>query len=346
MAEPAPPDGPLLQMRGITKSFLGTVVLDQVDLDCRAGEVHAVVGENGAGKSTLIKVLAGVHPPDAGQVVIAGEDRTFHHPVEAQAAGVATIYQEFNLLPERTVAENVWVGREPARWGVVDRGRMAADTQRLLDDLGERSFSPRSRVGDLSVAQQQVVEVLKARSLDARILVMDEPTAALADEEVDQLLALVRRLRDRGLAVLYISHRLREVFAVADRITVLKDGRRVDTLATAETSAGQLVAKMVGRELDGYVPPRAERAELGDVRLAVRGGGNAFLAGIDLEVRAGEIVGIAGLQGAGRTELARAIFGADPFTAGSVEIDSAERRLRSPRDGIAAGLGCARRRRL
>jgi ribose transport system ATP-binding protein len=339
MAEPAPPDGPLLQMRGITKSFLGTVVLDQVDLDCRAGEVHAVVGENGAGKSTLIKVLAGVHPPDAGQVVIAGEDRTFHHPVEAQAAGVATIYQEFNLLPERTVAENVWVGREPARWGVVDRGRMAADTQRLLDDLGERSFLPRSRVGDLSVAQQQVVEVVKARSLDARILVMDEPTAALADEEVDQLLALVRRLRDRGLAVLYISHRLREVFAVADRITVLKDGRRVDTLATAETSAGQLVAKMVGRELDGYVPPRAEPAELGDVRLAVRGGGNAFLAGIDLEVRAGEIVGIAGLQGAGRTELARAIFGADPFTAGSVEIDGAERRLRSPRDGIAAGLG-------
>ncbi|HLM29281.1 MAG TPA: ATP-binding cassette domain-containing protein [Acidimicrobiales bacterium] len=178
MAEPASPDGPLLQMRGITKSFLGTVVLDQVDLNCRAGEVHAVVGENGAGKSTLIKVLAGVHPPDAGQVVIAGEDRTFHHPVEAQAAGVATIYQEFNLLPERTVAENVWVGREPARWGVVDRGRMAADTQRLLDDLGERSFSPRSRVGDLSVAQQQVVEVVKARSLDARILVMDEPTAA------------------------------------------------------------------------------------------------------------------------------------------------------------------------
>ena len=216
---------------------------------------------------------------------------------------------------------------------------MAAATQRLLDDLGERSFSPRSRVGDLSVAQQQVVEVVEARSLDARILVMDEPTAALADEEVDQLLALVGRLRDRGLAVLYISHRLREVFAVADRITVLKDGRRVDTLATAETSAGQLVAKMVGREIDGYVPPRAEPAELGDVRLAVRGGGNAFLAGIDLEVRAGEIVGIAGLQGAGRTELARAIFGSDPFTAGSVEIDGAERRLRSPRDGIAAGLG-------
>src|SRR5918996_1407625 len=175
---------PLLQLRGITKAFLGTVVLDDV------------------------------HPPDGGEVVIAGEHRTFHHPVQAQAAGVAIIYQEFNLLPERTVAENVWVGREPGRFGLVDRGRMAADTQRLLDDLGERSFGPRDRVGALSVAQQQVVEVVKALSLDARILVLDEPTAALADEEVESLLGLVRRLRDRGLALVYISHRLREVFAV------------------------------------------------------------------------------------------------------------------------------------
>jgi len=330
---------PLLEMRGITKSFLGTVVLDGVDLDCAAGEVHAVVGENGAGKSTLMKVLAGVHPPDSGEVVIDGAPRTFHHPIDAQAAGVAIIYQEFNLLLERTVAENVWVGREPSRLGLVDRGRMEADTRRLIDELGERSFSPRSRVGDLSVAQQQVVEVLKARSLDARILVMDEPTASLAEEETEALLDLVRRLRDGGLAILYISHRLREVFAVADRITVLKDGRRVDTLPAAATTAGQLVAKMVGRELDGYVPPRAEPAELGQVRLAVRAGANHFLSGIELEVRAGEIVGIAGLQGAGRTELARAIFGADPFTTGIVEIDGVARRPRSPRDGIAAGLG-------
>jgi ribose transport system ATP-binding protein len=330
---------PLLEMRGITKGFLGTVVLDEVDLDCRAGEVHAVVGENGAGKSTLMKVLAGVHPPDAGEIVIAGEPRTFHHPVQAQAAGVATIYQEFNLLPERTVAENVWVGREPGRFGLVDRGRMEAETQRLLDETGERSLGPRTLVGTLSVAQQQVVEVVKARSLDARILVMDEPTAALAGDEVEALLGLVRRLRDRGLAVLYISHRLREVFAVADRITVLKDGRRVDTVTAADTTPGRLVRAMVGRELDAYFPDRAGDDDLGGVRLAVRGGGNAVLRDIDLEVRAGEIVGIAGLQGAGRTELARAIFGADPFTEGTVEIDGVPRRMRSPRTGIAAGLG-------
>jgi ribose transport system ATP-binding protein len=330
---------PLLAMRGITKSFLGTVVLDGVDLDCRAGEVHAVVGENGAGKSTLMNVLAGVHPPDAGEVEIAGEPRTFHHPVQAQAAGVAIIFQEFNLLPDRTVAENVWVGREPVRFGLVDRARMEVETQRFLDDVGERSFGPRARVGELSVAQQQVVEVVKARSLDARILVMDEPTAALADDEAEALLALVRRLRDRGLAVLYISHRLREVFAVADRITVLKDGRRVDTVAAADTTPGRLVTAMVGRELDAYFPERARAADLGAVRLAVRGGGNAVLRGIDLDVRAGEIVGVAGLQGAGRTELVRAIFGAEPFTEGSVEIDGVPQRVRSPRAGIAAGLG-------
>jgi ribose transport system ATP-binding protein len=329
----------LLQMRGITKAFLGTVVLADVDLDCAAGEVHAVVGENGAGKSTLMKVLAGVHPPDEGDVVIAGEPRTFHHPVQAQAAGVAIIYQEFNLLPERSVAENVWVGREPGRFGLVDRGRMERDTQRLLDDIGERSFRPRDRVGALSVAQQQVVEVVKALSLDARILVLDEPTAALADDEVESLLGLVRRLRERGLALCYISHRLREVFAVADRITVLKDGRRVQTVAAADTTPGELVAAMVGRELDAYFPDRAREDELGSVRLAVRGGGNAVLRGIDLQVRAGEIVGIAGLQGAGRTELVRAIFGAEPFTEGTVEVDGAPRRLRSPRAGVAAGLG-------
>jgi ABC-type sugar transport system ATPase subunit len=330
---------PLLEMRGITKAFLGTVVLEGVDLDCRAGEVHAVVGENGAGKSNLMKVLAGVHPPDDGEIVIDGEHRSFHHPVQAQAAGVATIYQEFNLLPERTVAENVWVGREPGRLGLVDRGRMEADTQRLLGEIGELSFTPRTRVGTLSVAQQQVVEVVKARSLDARILVMDEPTAALADDEVEALLGLVRRLREHGLAILYISHRLREVFAVADRITVLKDGRRVDTFTAGDTTAGQLVSAMVGRELDAYFPDRAAPDELGDVRLSVVDGGNAALAGIDLEVRAGEIVGIAGLQGAGRTELVRALFGADPFTTGTVEVDGTPRRLRSPRAGIAAGLG-------
>jgi ABC-type sugar transport system ATPase subunit len=338
--DPQPAAGPpLLAMRGITKSFLGTTVLEGIDLDCRVGEVHAIVGENGAGKSTLMKVLAGAYAPDAGTIEIDGVDRTFRHPVEAQAAGVAIIYQEFNLLPERTVAENVFVGREPRRVGIVDRRRMEDDTATLLAEVGERSFTPRTPVRELSVAQQQVVEVVKARSLDARILVMDEPTAALAEDEAEALLALVRRLRDHGHAVLYISHRLREVFEVADRITVLKDGRRVDTRSAADTTAGELVARMVGRELATYTPPRAEPEDIGPVRLAVRGGGNARLAGIDLEVRAGEVVGIAGLQGAGRTELARAVFGADPFTEGTVEVDGRPLRARRPRQGIAAGIG-------
>ena len=330
---------PLLAMRGITKAFLGTTVLDGIDLDCGAGEVHAVVGENGAGKSTLMKVLAGAYAPDAGTIEIDGVAHAFRHPIEAQAAGVAIIYQEFNLLPERTVAENVFVGREPRRWGVVDRRRMEADTATLLGELDERSFTPRTPTRMLSVAQQQVVEVVKARSLDARILVMDEPTAALAGHEAEELLALVGRLRARGLGILYISHRLREVFAVADRITVLKDGRRVDTRPAADTNAGELVTRMVGRELSAYTPPRATPDELGPVRLAVRGGANARLADIDLEVRAGEVVGVAGLQGAGRTELARAVFGADPFTSGTVEVDGQVIHTRRPRQAIAAGIG-------
>ena len=326
-----------LEMRGIGKSFLGVSVLQDVDLEAMPSEVHAIVGENGAGKSTLMKVLAGVYQPDAGQVLIGGESVSFSHPSAAQDAGVAIIYQEFNLLPDRSVAENVFVGREPTRRGLLDRRAMNERTAELMADVGERSFEPRSLVRSLSVAQQQVVEILKALSQDARIVVMDEPTAALAENEVDLLLALVRRLRERGIAVLYISHRLNEVFAVADRITVLKDGRKVATTTPSEVTGPGLVKLMVGRELDAYFPPRAE-SEPGDVRLRVRGGANAKLRGVNLELRAHEIVGLAGLQGSGRTELARAIFGADPFQEGTLEIDGEEKRIRSPRKAIGSGI--------
>jgi ABC-type sugar transport system ATPase subunit len=331
---------PLLEMRDITKSFVGVEVLHGVDIDLNAGEVHAVVGENGAGKSTLMKVLAGVHGPDRGTIRIDGQEVTFAHPHAAQAAGVGIIYQEFNLLPERTVAENVFVGREPVQRGVVDRRAMERATAALLQDLGETSFDPRTLVRHLSVAQQQVVEIVKARSLDARILVLDEPTAALAEHEVELLFALVRRLQAQGIGMLYISHRLREVFALANRITVLKDGALVDTLKAADTDAGKLVNLMVGRELsDHYFPPRAAPEDIGDVKLAVRNGSTDLLRGVNLEVRAGEIVGLAGLQGSGRTELARAIFGADPFTSGTVELEGRQRRVRSPRAAVRAGLG-------
>ncbi len=330
---------PLLEMRGIEKSFLGVNVLHGVDLDLRAGEVHALVGENGAGKSTLMKVLAGVHPPDAGTIRIDGEEQTFHHPSQAQAAGVGIIYQEFNLLPHRSVAENVFVGREPARRGLVDRRKMEKDTDTLLHDLAEVSFGPRSLVGRLSVAQQQMVEIVKALSLDARILVMDEPTAALAESEAELLGATIRRLQERGIGVLYVSHRLREVFALADRVTVLKDGARVGTAPAAELDNRKLVSMMVGRDLDHYFPSRNETPAEGDVRLRIAGGGSLKLKDIDLEVHAGEIVGLAGLQGSGRTALARAIFGSDPFTRGTLEIDGKPTTIGSPRQAIRTGLG-------
>ncbi|MET9245592.1 ATP-binding cassette domain-containing protein, partial [Nonomuraea sp. NPDC003709] len=204
-------------MRGIGKSFLGVRVLSGVDLDVTAGEVHAVVGENGAGKSTLMKIICGVHAPDEGTVEIDGRPVSFGHPLDAQRSGIAIIYQEFNLLPERTVAENVFLGREPVRRGLVDRAAMEQATGRLLDELGEHSFGPRDAVKRLSVAQQQVVEIVKALSVNARLVVMDEPSAALAEHEVELLYRLIGRLRERGVAVVYISHRLREVFDLADR---------------------------------------------------------------------------------------------------------------------------------
>jgi ABC-type sugar transport system ATPase subunit len=328
----------LLQMEGIRKSFVGVEVLHGVDLTLRAGEIHAIVGENGAGKSTLMKVLAGVHHADAGTIRIDGREVSFAHPHAAQHAGVGIVYQEFNLLPDRSVAENVFVGREPVKRGVVDRRAMERATAAMLEEVGETSFGPRTPVHRLSVAQQQVVEIVKARSLDARILVLDEPTAALAEHEVEVLFKLVRRLQEQGIGMLYISHRLREVFTLADTITVLKDGALVRTLPAAETDSRGLVNLMVGRELDGYFPPRAEPGDVGDVRLSVQGLSTPLLRDVSVQVRAGEIVGLAGLQGSGRTELARAIFGADPIAAGRVEIDGRPVR-HSPRAAIRAGLG-------
>src|SRR5918998_2620514 len=331
---------PLLEMRGITKSFFGVPVLDAVDLDVVPGEVHAVVGENGAGKSTLMKILVGAYQPDEGSILLEGEEVRFSHPRQAQERGVSIIYQEFNLLPERTVAQNIFLGREPARGPLVDNRAMEEATAKLLAELGvEGAISPGSPVRELSVAQQQTVEIAKALSFEARILVMDEPTAALSPHEVDALFDRVRLLQERGLAVVYISHRLKEIFELSRRITVLKDGRRVDTVASDSVRPGELVRMMVGRELDHYFPPRATAGEIGPVRLQVRGAAVGKLHDIDLEVRGGEIVGLAGLAGAGRTEVARALFGVEPVTAGIVELNGKPVRIRSPRQAIRAGIG-------
>jgi len=332
-------DQQLLQMQGIKKSFVGVQVLHGVDLDLRAGEVHAIVGENGAGKSTMMKILAGVYTPDEGSITIGGEEQHFAHPAQAQGAGVGIVYQEFNLLPDRNVAENVFVGREPRKGPIVDGRKMERDTAALLEEVGESGFGPRTPVRWLSVAQQQVVEIIKARSLNARILVLDEPTAALADHEVELLFTLVRRLQQLGVGILYISHRLREVFQLSDRITVIKDGGVVKTLNTSDCDQRTLVNLMVGRELDGYFPPKGEKADLGDVRLKVSDLTTPLLRNVSLSVRAGEIVGLAGLQGSGRTEIARAIFGADPISSGTIEIDGKVAHFRHPRQAVRAGLG-------
>ena len=331
-------DAPLLRIRGLRKSFFGVEVLHGVDMDVRAGEVHALVGENGAGKSTVMKTLAGVHAADAGTIELQGEPVSFNHPLEAQRHGVTTVFQEFNLLPERTVAENVFLGREPRRAGFVQRRRMEQDTTALLHDLGIYNISSWAKVRSLSVAQQQVVEIVKAMSFDARLISMDEPTAALADHEVELLYQLIGRLRERGVAVLYVSHRLQEIFDLCDRITVLKDGSLVETVETAQTTPDELVRMMVGRSISSHFPDPREGTQIGEVRLRVRNGGNHMLNGISFEARAGEILGLAGLQGSGRTEIAHALFGVQRFSRGSIHLDGRTIAPRSPRQAVRAGL--------
>ncbi|MEJ2853081.1 MULTISPECIES: sugar ABC transporter ATP-binding protein [unclassified Saccharothrix] len=326
-----------VRLEGITKSFLGVQVLRGVDLELRAGEVHALMGENGAGKSTLLKVLAGVHKPDSGRVLLDGQEVSFSAPRDAQAAGIAIIHQELNLLPHRTVAENVFLGREPVRRGQVDRRAMEAETRRLLEWLGEDGIDADAEVVRLSVAQRQVVEIVKALSTDAKVLAMDEPTAALADHEVELLYDLVKRLRERGMAILYVSHRMREVFDLSQRITVLKDGAFVTCVETEHITSDQLVRHMVGRSLDALYPDRESTP--GEVRLALKNAGNQRVRDVSLEVRAGEIVGLAGLQGSGRSAIARAVWGVQPFTTGTLELDGKPVRVGSPRTAVRKGIG-------
>jgi ribose transport system ATP-binding protein len=323
---------------GLEKSFFGVTVLHGVGLDLYAGTVHGLVGENGAGKSTLMKILAGVYTRDAGTVVLDGEEVTFSHPLQAMKAGVATVFQEFNLLPERSVAENVFLGREPRRAGFVDNRAMVRATAKLLDELGIDFIDPGAAVRTLSVAEQQIVEITKALSFDAKVISMDEPTAALADHEVELLYGIIARLKARGVAILYVSHRLKEIFDLCDTITVLKDGALVSSGPASELNPDELVRRMVGRSISSYFPAPAEATVPGEVRLAIADGGNAYISNVHLELRAGEIVGVAGLQGSGRTELAEAIFGAVPFTRGTLALDGELRRITSPRVAVKAGI--------
>ena len=331
---------PVIEMQAITKVFPGVKALSDVSFDVRAGEVQALVGENGAGKSTLIKILSGVYQADGGEVRLAGKPVHFTHPVQSLLAGISVIYQEFSLLPERTVAQNLFLGREPrGRFGLIDEAAMRRETRRVLDlfSSGAR-IDPDRLVGELDVATQQMVEIAKAVSLDAQVIVMDEPTAALNDTECAELFETVDRLRERGAAIIYITHRMREITRLADRVTVLKDGEvaaRFDHVPEPDA----IVRAMVGRDIADFYAPEATEAELGTPVLTVTGGGNARLKDIALTVRAGEIVGLAGIQGAGRVALAMALFGEEPFTEGEVVLDGKPARFRSAREAITAGIG-------
>ncbi len=325
-----------LQMTGITKAFPGVRALEDVSFDCASGEVHAICGENGAGKSTLIKILGGIYQPDAGTIRIAGAPVAFAHPVAARRAGISIIHQELSLLPDRSVAQNIFLGDEPTRHGLLDRAAMRAGAEKMLVRL-QAPIEPERRAGDLSIAEQQLVEIAKALVADPKILVMDEPTAALDDSEAARLLTLVRNLRDGGVAVIYVSHRMHEIAAVCDRVTVLKDGRKVVTDRTAAMPPERLVRAMVGRDLAEFFPERCKAA--GEVLLEIRGGGNAVLRHIDLSLRRGEIVGVAGLEGSGKSALARAIFGDAPFTCGTMRIEGRSLAPDSPRAGIVEGIG-------
>src|SRR5215210_1344486 len=328
---------PIVRLRGVSKEFPGVLAVDGVDLDILPGEVHVVAGENGAGKSTLMKLLSQVERPSRGTVEISGEPVEYHGPGHAQHLGIAMVYQEFALAPDLSVAENLYLGREPGRFGFVNRGKEMEEAGSLLRRVG-LNVGPGRLVAGLTVAEMQRVEIAKALAIDAKVVIMDEPTATLAEKEIEDLFGVINALTDDGIAILYISHRLDEIFRIADRVTVMRDGGIVDTLPVSELDEDKLVRLMVGREVSNLYPK--PEVEIGDVLLQVSGISRGHrLKDCSFEVRFGEILGFAGLVGAGRTELARAVFGADRVDSGRVELEGRELNVKKPQDAIEAGVG-------
>ena len=327
---------PFLELRGITKRFPGVLALNGVSLEVRAGEVHALLGENGAGKSTLIKIIAGVYHADAGEMHVGGRPVSVRNPHDAQALGISTIFQEFTLAPDMTVAENIFLGREPLRiraLSIVDRRELIHRTREVLTSL-DLQIDPEATIKHLGVAQQQMVEIAKALSLEARLIIMDEPTATLTSREIDRLFEAIDRLKRRGVAIVYVSHRLDEVKAIGDRATILRDGTCVGTVPVASTTIDEMIRLMVGRDLKDKFPKLAIEPgeEVLRVEQLTREG---ILHGVSFRVRRGEIVGIAGLVGSKRTETARAIFGADPIDSGRIFLHGLPVKVRTPADAIA-----------
>nr|WP_137934599.1 sugar ABC transporter ATP-binding protein [Mesorhizobium comanense] len=340
----------LLAVQGLTKHFAGVTALSDVSLDIRPGEILGLLGENGAGKSTLLKILSGVMPPSAGRITFDGADYAPSSPQDAKRAGIVTIYQELSLIPTLTVAENIFIGRAPVGpLGLINWRRMEADSRAITSRVG-LSIDPMTPVSALSVAEQQLVEIARALSLESRLIIMDEPTSALTETEVQRLLSIMDRLRKDGVAIMFVTHRLEEASAICDRMTVLRDGRLAGHLDRegGPIRLPAIIEKMVGRAASELYARPAQRAVAGDVVLSVRGLRTVrdpeaphaiVLDGVDLDLKAGEILGVAGLVGSGRTELARAIFGADRIAAGTIMLEGRRIAPASPADAIALGIG-------
>jgi ribose transport system ATP-binding protein len=330
-------DAPILEMRNISKAFGGVQALRDVSFSCRKGKVHALLGENGAGKSTLIKILAGAYQADSGEIVFKGRRHTGFTAREAMATGISIIYQELNLVQFMTVTENIFLGREPGnRLGVIDTRRMAKESADLLDRLGIQ-LSPSAQIGDLTVASLQMVEIAKALSQNADLIVMDEPSAILAGQELDSLFATIRSLVEQGVTIIYISHRLNEIFEIADDVTVLKDGQVVGAQPISEVTRARLIQMMVGRPLE-EIFPRSTRPRGAPVLTATNVTTERLPHPASLTLYEGEILGLAGMVGAGRTEVARALFGADPVRSGKILLKDTLIQPRSPKEAVEAGL--------
>ncbi|NRR30674.1 sugar ABC transporter ATP-binding protein [Oxalobacteraceae bacterium] len=327
----------LLQAQDICKRFPGVVALNKVSLFVRAGEVHALMGENGAGKSTMMKILAGSYIPDEGSLSFKGKALKLRTPREALDHGIAMIHQELNLLPDMTVAENIWIGREPVNgFGFVNHAKLNQNTRELLDRL-KIGVDPECLLGELSIANRQMVEIAKAVSYESQVLIMDEPTSAITEKEVDHLFDIIADLKRQGKAIIYITHKMNEVFRIADSITILRDGRHILTQPAAQMTPNSLIAAMVGREMDQVFPK--EHADIGAVALSLRGlSRRGQFHDVSFDVRYGEIVGLAGLMGAGRTEVMESLFGIHPPEAGQILIDGKAERFRTPKQAIHAGL--------
>ena len=330
---------PLIRMSGIEKRFPGVHALRNVQFDLRAGEVHALMGENGAGKSTLMKILSGVYQRDAGEIELGGQKVSFANPRAAQDAGIGIIHQELSLMNDLSLAQNIYIGREPRRMGfIVDDARMERDAEALFAQMNV-SLRPAQLVQGLSIARQQMVEIAKALSHDTQVLVMDEPTAALNSREIDELFRIIEGLRAAGKGIIYISHKMDEIRRISDRVTVMRDGQWIGTRDTADVTLDQIITMMVGRELaqgDVQIPDLAQAEVALDVRGLTRG---REIRDVSFTLRRGEILGFAGLMGAGRTEVARAIFGADPVERGEIRVHGRPVRIRTPVDAVRAGIG-------